>query len=65
VELSCIIEKALWVCEWNFPVSQKKTVGFVSGTFRYHRKSSLGLRVELSGVIEKDRWVCEWDFPLS
>ena len=43
MELSGVIEKDRWVCEWNFPV--------------FHREGSLGLRVGLSGVIEKDSWI--------
>ena len=65
MELSGIIENARLVCEWNFPVSQKRIVGLASGTFRYHRKGSSGLRVELSGIIEKSRWVYKWNFPVS
>jgi len=64
-KLSGIIEKDRWVCEWNFPVSYRRIVGFVSGTFRRHRKDWLGVRVELSGIIEKDRWVLKWKFPVS
>jgi hypothetical protein len=64
MELSSIIEKALWFYEWNFPVSQNRLAGFASGTFRYHRKVLLGLRVNLSGIIEESAGF-ESDFLVS